>query len=212
MPRIDASEALDRVRRLRAAIRLQMPVAIERGIRAGHEQHLSETVRLQTIFGGQRYIRDGRETALGDISEKWEKRKVALGFGPDRGHFTGTLHKAIAHPWASPRTRTGWLYDIRAAGKLIARWRLLGKRLAGGKRGPRDVVSQQLRDETGKYLDHYVADKAPGLGELPVDSRAREDAATRATTLSEFERIMSGLGFAVSGGVVTVPLSLRVKP
>ena len=210
MPRIDASEAIDKIKRLRAAIRLQMPIALERGIRAGHEQHLEETKKLQAIFARERYVRFGQIRQLGWITEKWQRRKIALGKPADLGQFTGTLLKAIGHLWSSPRTRTGWRYDIREAGRLIARYRTLGKRLAGGKRGPRKTISRPLRDDEGTYLDNYVSEKAPGLGELPPGSVEREDAAVREATREEFAKIMSGLGFPAVNGIIEVPLSFRV--
>lgn len=256
MPRIDFSETRQKIARLRQALRLSLPVALERGIRAGHEKHLKvSTPALAGLFGAGHYVRDGQIVETGEITERWRTRKVRLGKSPNRGIFTGTLLKAIHHPYASKRTRTGWTYDIRDAGKLVVPpvrnatkrgramqetkkgalkafqeteyERVLGGLVKGIASGDAEAAAKAmrkakrlvgktgkktLRDSAGHYLDDYVAEKAPGLGELLPKHEQAESAAVARTTQREFMRVVNELGLQTSANIIRLPLIFKVRP
>jgi hypothetical protein len=212
--RVDVTEALSRIKRVRAALRLAMPRVLEQAIRAGYEQHLAETRALSTFFVGERYIRNENSRQLGPITPKWQRRKIALGKSPNLGVFTGTLLRAISHRFSSPRTRTGWRYDIRLSGSLTGSYRTVGhtiRRRYGVKlKTPTVIPSRKVTTHLEDYVEDYVSTHAPGLGELLPGAAARIDRVVVAKAREELTSALARTGVMAEGGRLVLHLPLKV--
>lgn len=126
--------------------------------------------------------RRGKVSRLGKYSKKHGRRKHRLNLSIRRGHMREGISKQVKSPKAFRKTKKGFVISLEApdltvtgratVGKSMRT--LVGKRILGKHGGKRTVIGAHFKKQNtdrssfrvNRYLDHYAAQKADGLGSI----------------------------------------------
>jgi hypothetical protein len=202
-PRDMAADVKDQLEAFQTAVERVRTEGIKKLISVGRKEWRG----MHADFIAEKYAdAAGNIRSLGPITERWRKRKVALGKLENRGRFSNGIERTIKSrksfiPIEGPPA--GFDIDLLAP-DLTTRVPL---RVPDSKLGPKSK-----RVKVNEYLAFYEEQKAPGLGSLSTDAMDRINDAVDKAQERALKRLRNITISAAKGGrerVVQVRAMLR---